>query len=275
MEVEDQVIDNEMDIEEVADSDQSENGESESNAESEEVVVTIGEEEHPPEDREAAPAWVKDLRKQNREKEKRIRELEAKLNTAPVEKKITVGPKPKLEDHDYDTEKYESELANWFDRKRQSEVEAQKAKDSEANQQKAWQEKIDSYGKAKAELKVRDFDDAEATVQESFNVTQQGIVLQGAENPALVIYALGKNPKKAQELSKIDDPVRFAFAVAKLEKDLKVTNRKIAPAPERSVTASSRGTGNDSKMEQLRAQAEKTGDFSKVMDYRRQLARAK
>jgi hypothetical protein len=56
-------------------------------------------------------------------------------------------------------------------------------------------------------------------------------MLQGADNPALVVYALGKNPKKAKELSEIKDPVKFAFAVAKLEKELKVTNRRAAPHP--------------------------------------------
>jgi hypothetical protein len=66
------------------------------------------------------------------------------------------------------------------------------------NQQKAWQAKLDGYGKAKAELRVKDFEDAEAVAQELFNVTQQGVMLQGADNPALVVYALGKNPKKAR-----------------------------------------------------------------------------
>ena len=131
--------------------------------------------------------------------------------------------------------------------------------------------KLNSYSKAKTELKVKDFDDAEATVQETLNSTQQGIILQGAENPALLVYALGKNPKKAKELASITDPVKYAFAVAKLETQLKVTNRKAAPPPEKTV----RGTGPvsgtvDSQLERLRADAEKTGDYSKVMAYKRQ-----
>jgi hypothetical protein len=98
-------------------------------------------------------------------------------------------------------------------------------------------------------------------------------VLQGADNPALVIYALGKNPKKAAELAKIEDPVKFAFAVAKLEKELKVTNRKAAPAPERMVSSTGRVSGAvDSTLERLRAEAEKTGNYTKVLQYKRQKA---
>lgn len=240
-----------------------------------EVVVTIGEE--PPASHEdevaKAPEWVRELRKNSREKDRKIRELEDKLKaTTGAETKPTpLGKKPTLEECDYDAEKFEAELATWYDRKRQADEEAARVEAEQKAAQAAWQAKLDSYGKAKTELKVKDFDDAEALVQENFSQTQQGIMLQGAENPALLVYALGKNPKKAKELASTTDPVKFAFAVAKLETQLKVTNRKAAPPPEKTV----RGTGPvsgtvDSQLERLRAEAEKTGDYSKVMAYRRQ-----
>jgi hypothetical protein len=87
------------------------------------------------------------------------------------------------------------------------------------------------------------------------------------------VYALGKNPKKAAELAKRSDPVEFAFAVARLEKDLKVSNRKSAPAPEKIVQNSGRVVSSasvDSTLNRLRAEAERTGDYTKVMEYRRQ-----
>jgi hypothetical protein len=58
---------------------------------------------------------------------------------------------------------------------------------------KAWQGKLNSYAKARASLKVHDYEDAEAVALEAFSITQQGIVIQGSDNPALIIYALGKN----------------------------------------------------------------------------------
>jgi hypothetical protein len=269
--------DEETETEQVGDeqnSDADQDGESTSDDaedENDDVIVSIGEEAPPPDEHAQAPGWVKELRKANREKEKRIRELEAKLNQTPERKPVVLGPKPKLEDHDYDADKYETALADWFERKRQADAEAQKAQQAEQAQQRAWQEKLDGYGKAKAELRVRDFEDAEIVAQELFNVTQQGVVLQGADNPALVIYALGKNPKKAAELAKIEDPVKFAFAVAKLEKELKVTNRKAAPAPERMISSTGRVSGAvDSTLERLREEAARTGNMTKVIRYKQQ-----
>jgi hypothetical protein len=241
--------------------------------ESDEVIVSIGEEAPPPEEQTHAPEWVRELRKTNRELQRQNRELQSKLQTtAQTETKpVVLGPKPKLEDHDYDADKFEDALAGWFERKRKAD-EMQAAQEAEVmNQQKAWKAKLDGYGRAKAELRVKDFEDAEAVAQELFNITQQGVVLQGADNPALVIYALGKNPKKAKELSDIKDPVKFAFAVAKLEKELKVTNRKAAPPPERVVSGTGRVSGAvDSTLERLREEAAKTGNYTKVTQYRAQ-----
>lgn len=240
---------------------------------SDEVIVSIGEEAPPPEEQTHAPEWVRELRKTNRELQRQNRELQGKLqSTAQTETKpVVLGKKPSLEDHDYDADKFEVALADWFERKRQAD-EAQAKQEAEVmNQQKAWQAKLDGYGKAKAELRVKDFEDAEAVAQELFNITQQGVVLQGADNPALVIYALGKNPKKAKELSDIKDPVKFAFAVAKLEKELKVTNRKAAPPPERIVSGTGRVSGAvDSTLERLREEAARTGNMTKVIQYKRQ-----
>jgi hypothetical protein len=236
------------------------------------VVVSIGEESPPQEEEQRAPEWVRELRKANREKERKIRELEAKLNAAPTETKpVALGKKPTLEDCDYDSEEYEKKLAGWYEQKREydaAEAEAQAQRDAEA---KAWQDKLDSYAKARASLKVRDYEDAEAVALETFNVTQQGIVLQGSDNPALIIYALGKNSAKAKELASINDPVKFAFAVAKLETQLKVTNRKAAASPERTITS---GGGRiygsvDSTLEMLREKALKTGNLDELMAYKR------
>jgi len=266
------IEDNEIEVEEeetevsgIVDEEESED--------TEEVVVSIGEEAPPPEEQTQAPEWVRELRKTNRELQRQNRELQGKLqSTAQTETKpVVLSKKPSLEDHDYDSEKYELALSNWFDQKRQVEDINAKQEAEVMNQQKAWQSKLDGYGKAKAELRVKDYEDAEAVAQELFSITQQGVVLQGADNPALVIYALGKNPKKAKELSDIKDPVKFAFAVAKLEKELKVTNRKAAPPPERIVSGTGRVSGAvDSTLERLREDAARTGNMTKVIQYKQQ-----
>ena len=264
-----QTTDEHKSIDDQGDDQTTENGE----GDSDEVIVSIGEEAPPPEEQTHAPEWVRELRKTNRELQRQNRELQGKLqSTAQTETKpVVLGKKPSLEEHDYDADKFEAALADWFERKRQADEVNTRQEAEVMNQQKAWQAKLDGYGKAKAELRVKDFEDAEAVAQELFTVTQQGVVLQGADNPALVIYALGKNPKKAKELSDIKDPVKFAFAVAKLEKELKVTNRKAAPPPERIVSGTGRVSGAvDSTLERLREEAARTGNMTKVIQYKQQ-----
>lgn len=237
-----------------------------------EFVVQIGDEQ-PSEPESTAPPWVRDLRKQHRELAKRNRELEEQLRSTAAPAVQAVGAKPTLEGCDYDAEKYERDLAAWFERKRVQDTEQQRLEQEQKNAQRAWQEKLAAYTAAKATIKAPDYEDAEALVQEQFNVTQQGILLQGLENAALVVYALGKNPKRAKELAAITDPVRFAVAAGKLESQLKVTNRPKPPAPPRTITSTAPVSGSvDSQLDRLRAEAERTGDYTKVTQYKRQQA---
>lgn len=239
------------------------------------VVVSIGEESPTPEDEQAtAPEWVRELRKTNREDKRRIRELEEKLKAVSTETKpVQLSKKPTLEDHDYDAEKFEVALEQWYEQKRQVDEQNAKAESEAKAAQSAWEAKLNKYNEAKAKLKVRDFDDAEEFVRETLSVTQQGIIVKGSDNPELLIYALGRNKAKAKELAAIKDPVEYAFAVAKLETQLKVTPRK-APPPERTVTGTGRSSGAvDSTLERLRSEAEKSGDYTKVIQYRNQQKR--
>ncbi len=276
---EEQDVEEELEIEDAA-IDEVDEGEPETEeAESEEpdeIVVSIDGEEPPPQEEQAAPEWVRELRREHRELKKRNRELESRVNqsteTNPV---VNLGPKPNLEALDYDTEKYEQSLADWYERKKLVDDQQSQVRRAEEEQQQAWNAKLEGYVEAKTKLKVRDYDDAEEVAQQMFNVVQQGVVIQGAENPALVIYALGKNPKKAKELAAIDDPVKFAFAVAKLESNLKIGNRKAATQPERTVSATAPSSGAvDSTLERLREEAARTGNMDKVMAYKRAQKRA-
>lgn len=269
----------EPEVEEDTDTSEADTDAVEADAEDEEedFVITINGEAPDPEDEEEAraPHWVRDLRKQYREEKRRAKELEQKLaqmerGSAPAAQPL--GPKPTLEAADYDTERYEKDLAAWYEKKRQHDERQISIQAEQQAVQKEWEKKLESYHSSKADLKVKDYELAEDVVQDTLSVMQQGMIVQGAENPALVVYALGKNPKKAKELASITDPVKFAFAVAKLETNLKVTSRKASAKPEKKVSS---GTGRpsgsvDSTLERLRAEAERTGDYSKVFQYKKQ-----
>lgn len=243
-----------------------------------EVVVTIGDEEPPAdegEDGKPAAPWVRDLRKSNREKDKRIRELERQVAAgAPAPQTVVVGEKPTFENCGFDADKFETELSAWNDRKRQADEQQRKTADAEKKAKDDWQSRLDSYTKAKATIKVKDFDDAEDVVKDLFTVTQQAIIVKGVGDPtkaAQIIYALGKNPKRAKALAAVSDPVEFAVQIGELKGQIKVIPKKQAPAPDRQVRGAAAGAAVvDKPLERLRAEAEKTGDYTKVAAYKQQ-----
>jgi hypothetical protein len=239
----------------------------------ESIVVSIGDEpaDEPAEVEQPAPAWVKKVRHRNRELEKELREARQKLQevTKPKEQPA-VGTKPTLADHDYDTDRYEAALTSWYDRKRKADEQAAAARAEAEKADKDWQARLAAYNESKAAFKADDFDEAEAVATELLDQTQQGIIVHGAIDPTLLVYALGKNEAKAKELAAIKDPVKFAFAVAKLEAVLKVTTRKPATQPESRISGNGRPSGTiDHTLDRLREEAAKTGDYTKVTAYKR------
>jgi len=239
-----------------------------------EVTITIGGESPPEEEHEAAPEWVRELRRERAELVKRNRELEEQVRARAETTRGAVDPgaKPKLEDFAYDADKFAESLEAWYAKRAEADAAKRRAEAAEADAKTAWQAKLDAYGKAKDALraKVKGFDDAEETVKEALNVTQQGVILSGADNPAMLIVALGHNPKRLRELAAITDPVKFAWACSDLERQLKVAPKRTPPPPEPVVHGSAPRHGAlDSTLERLRAEAEKTGDYTKVTQYKR------
>ena len=235
-----------------------------------EVVISIGE-EAPPTEEEKAPDWVRVLRKSHKESQRENKALKAKLEEANGTKKPEqLGTKPTLESCDYDEGVFEAKIAEWYDDKRASDDREAEVVASQQQKDQAWSNTVTEYNEKKTLLKVRDFDEAETNVTDDFDETQRGMILHAAENSAQLIYALGKNDKARKELASIKDPVKFAFAAAKLETKLKVTNRKAATKPEQKVEGSGRSSGTtDSTLERLREEASKSGDYTAIRKYKK------
>lgn len=255
--------------------------------EGEEFDIVVGDEK--PEEQEEdnfhgqpAPEWlkkeraaIKEIRKQERARERRIKELEEQLNSKSKPEEIEVGEKPKIEDYGFDEDdpKYVEALEKWVERKVQVKEQERKKQEEQEKAQKVWQDKLNSYETKKTAIKskVRDFDEAEELARDALSQTQQGILIHAAEKPELLIYHLGKNPQKAKELAAITDPIQFAFAAAKIDAQIKMTARKPSTSPERKPSGSASLSGTtDSTLNKLRAEAEKTGDFTKVIAYKKQ-----
>ena len=243
--------------------------------EEEELIVTIGEEAPPQQDEDTkAPEWLRNVRKQNREQAKKIRVLEQQLAQAqPREQTPQLGPKPTLESCDYDADLFERKLDAWKERKIVSDRQQAEARDAEAKRQEYFNSKFEAYSTRKAEVigKIKDFADVEETVLDALNDTQRGVVLAHAKDPALLLYAIGKDEKRLQELAKLSDPVEFIFAVARMETQMRTQSRKPASAPETRITGSAPSPGSETQLNKLREAAEKTGDYTKVIAYKNQL----
>lgn len=221
-----------------------------------------------------APKWVKELRREKKESDRRIKELEAKLNEQNKPETIELGEKPTLESAGYDTEEFEKQLIDWTAKKAKFEQQEAAKREEQEKAAKAWQDKLNNYEAKKTAIKtkVRDFDEAEEIARDVLTQTQQGILLHGAEKPELLIYHLGKNPQKAKELAAITDPIQFSFAAAKIDAQIKMTARKPSTSPERKPSGSAALSGSvDNTLAKLRADAEKTGDYTKVNEYKRKL----
>lgn len=235
----------------------------------EEIVVQFGDEAAPASEGErgANSGLVKELRAKLREASERAAAYER--GEIQPQKPIEVGEKPTMEACDYDEARFERELDAWKDRKRQAEEATTTAQKQQEAAQTAWQEELAEHGRKVVALGARDFDVARDEVASALNLVQQAALIKASDNSAAVAYALGKNPHKLAELAKIQDPIKFAVAVSKLEGTLKVTKTtRRAVEPDRTVRGSASLAGGDKKLERLEAEAARTGDRSKIAAYR-------
>lgn len=212
------------------------------------------------------------MRQANREKAKRIKELEKQVaELKPKEQPL--GIEPTLEDCEYDAEKFKAQYREWLEKKskREAEIKAQERQDQEA--QAAWQTRLSEYSKQREATVAADpdFEEAEENVQDALTQTQQGILLKGAKHATAIIAKLGKDPALLETYAKIQDPVEFAFAIAELGVSMKQpVKNQITTPPERKIRGNAGAVGSAATLAKLREEAERTGDFSKVLNFRRQ-----
>lgn len=244
--------------------------ETEEAVEDEEEIVTF-EGEAAPASGEPDTGLVKHLREQIRERDKRL----AELSKAPPPQTIEVGEKPTLAGCEYDEEAYESQLDAWKSRKAAAEQQVEEAKRTQQQAAEAWSQELQGHHAKKAALKFRDVDEAEEAALAELSEVQQAVIVKAASNSAMVIYALGKHRAKLAEISKITDPIKLAVAVSKLEGKMNVTKRGGPPEPERIARGSAPVAGKDKQLERLEKDAERTGDRTKLIAYRKKNSQAK
>lgn len=221
-----------------------------------------------------APEWVRQLRKEHKELKRKNAEYERQLQTqAPSVPVVMREPQLSDPDIDYDTDIFKQKMLNYL--KSQEEVqraELQK-KQQQENAAKEWAAKIESFNQGKKTLGVPldEVNYAQDIVESLLDEQQQGVILHVTNNPAKVVYELGRNTAKLKELQAIKDPLKLAAELAKVELSASAPQRKPATQPEKRVGGSGNVASVDAQLEALRAEAAKTGDMSKVFAYKAQL----
>lgn len=196
----------------------------------------------------------------------------AELRKAQAPKVEDIGPRPKIEDFDFDDDRHAAALEQWLERKRQVEAVTAKAGEQAAQIERAFEHKVATYRAKAASLPVKDFEQAEGAVRSVLPEAHQRALVYYGKDPAKVVYALAKHPAKLQQMAQIADPVEFLLAAAELERGIKM-GKKAPPKPEAGTIL--RGSAPvaqqaDKKEAELRKEAQRTGDYSKLISYRNQ-----
>lgn len=192
---------------------------------------------------------------------------------APVDE--PAPERPTIEGCGYNTEIYDAKLRDYFaaeakaETKKQALIAEAKAADED------YQTRLGGYVAGKTALRAADMDTAESVVRSKLTVEQQNVLIRNSDNPAQVVLALGRSKKALDDLAAIKDIDRYAYALAKLEGKITVTQK--APPPPESKLRGGLGQGSASLSSQLEAaekEADRTGDRSKVVAIKRQIKAA-
>lgn len=200
----------------------------------EEIEVTFGDEK--PTEEVHDSSTIKKLRAHTSEQSKKIRELERKLNEVAAPKEEDIGPKPTLAQCDYDEDRFESALNAWGQKKAAKDAKAAAEAEARKKVDEEWKNTVAAYEAKRTTAGLKGFEDAEAVTFTELSDVQRGILVHGASDPHVMVYALGRSPEKLKTLAAIKDPTKFAIAVGRMEANLKVTKRTPATPPEKGIT---------------------------------------
>lgn len=240
----------------------------------EEVGITFGDD--PTEAKPDDTGLVKHLRQIAKDKDRELAELRKQVRAPePVE----VGKEPTMEDFDWDEDKFKEEWRAWNDRKQKAEQRTTASNQANEQQRQQWETRLSQVNEAKSGLGVADADEAFDNVKAALGDERVMSILYLADTPesgAQLMVALGKHPDRLTALAAQEDPIRFVKEVTRLEGQLKVVKKRKAPEPDRAERGSGRTStlSADKQLEKLEKEAERTGDRTAVVNYKKKLQAA-
>ncbi|MCI2291003.1 phage capsid protein [Enterobacter sp. I4] len=228
----------------------------------EEYSLRVGDEEIPlmeedddHVDGQPAPQWVKDLRKNNREKDKELRELRRQLEQVqsrpaeqqPQQQSDAIPPKPTLESCEYDEAAFEQAMTDWHEKKSRAEQQMQQKERQQQEYQQRFQQRVEAHKQRAAKLPVKDYQEMEEIVRAEVPDLHKEILIHCAdEGSELIAYGLGKSQQLRQRVAAETDPIRAAFLLGQISKQV-----HLAPKPKKAIKPEPevRGGGADAKQD--------------------------
>ncbi|MHA1045320.1 phage capsid protein [Enterobacter hormaechei subsp. steigerwaltii] len=219
----------------------------------EEIPLTEEDDDHV--DGQPAPQWVKDLRKNNREKDKELRELRRQLEQVqsrpaeqqPQQQSDVIPPKPTLESCEYDEAAFEQAMTDWHEKKSRAEQQMQQKERQQQEYQQRFQQRVEAHKQRAAKLPVKDYQEMEEIVRAEVPDLHKEILIHCAdEGSELIAYGLGKSQQLRQRVAAETDPIRAAFLLGQISKQV-----HLAPKPKKAIKPEPevRGGGADAKQD--------------------------
>ena len=222
--------------------------------------IAFADEESPPQD---DTNLVKQLRSVIAEQGRKLKAV------TPREKPIEIGEMPKLEDFDYDGDRFAAAVIDHETRKRQAESQQSEARKRQEAVEAEFAQEMELVETAEARLGLSGFQEARDTVEASLSDNQLKVLIRASDDPGKMIYALAKSQAKLNELSETTDLIKLAAKVATMEKTIQA--RK-APALDRPTQGGGAVSSKpDEKLAKLEAAAAKSGIYTELFAYKRSL----
>lgn len=233
--------------------------------------VFVGFADEVDEDEAEQTPLIKRLREQIRDRDRKIAQYARPSVSQMSDPEPQISPEPgNLSDFDYDEDKHAAAVRKHIaDQKAHLEWD-RRQEERKREIEQAEKDRVRKVEMQKGALGVNDFDVRAGLVKDRLNDAQLAILLEGTDNAAALIYALGKSENKLDQLAGETNLTRFAVMVGKMEKDVKMGKRR-PPAPEARVRGNDASvTGVDRELERLERDADRTGVRTNLIRYKRE-----
>lgn len=218
------------------------------------------------------PDLVKHLRTVARDAQRELAEARKSQQPAPVDP----GPKPTLDDCEWDPDKYEAALLAWNETNRKAEQAKQAQQQAAQTQTQQFERARVSYTAKALQLGIKDPDAVVTKVAAALTPEHAGFILQYADNPASLMAALDAHPALLAKIAAEPDPMRQLVMISKMEAKVKVTRKGPPPAEAATIVTGSAQVSatKDKTADALFAKGEKSGDMSEYYAHQRALRKA-